>query len=87
MNINIKQKGRKSDRDRLLIKLLKSPAIMASGNSNIIIVSSDPVELCKRLNLLLQEKQAGNDSNKINEELIAVVDKLIEYKCLTISKF
>ena len=36
MNFNIKQKGRKSDRDKPLIKLLKSPAIMASGVSNTI---------------------------------------------------
>ena len=31
MNFNIKQKGRKSDRDKSMIKILKSPAIMASG--------------------------------------------------------
>ena len=36
MNFNIKQKGRKSDRDKSLIKLLKSPAIMASGTSEKI---------------------------------------------------
>ena len=29
--IDIKQKGRKSDRDKSIIRLLKSPAIMASG--------------------------------------------------------
>ena len=44
MTFNIKQKGRKSDRDKSLIKLLKSPAIMASGIPNIIILSSDPDE-------------------------------------------
>ena len=49
MNFNIKEKGRKSDRDRELIKLLKSPAIMASGISNKINLSSDPAELCSRL--------------------------------------
>ena len=31
MNFDIKQKGRKSNRDKSMIKLLKSPAIMASG--------------------------------------------------------
>ena len=56
MNFNIKQKGRKSDRNKFMIKLLKSPAIMASEISNIIILSSDPDELCHRLKLLLQEK-------------------------------
>ena len=83
MNFNIEQKGRKSDRDRSLIKLLKSPAVMASGISNIIILSSDPDETCKRLKLLLQEKQTGDDSNIIIEEIIAIVDKLLEYKCIT----
>ena len=31
MNFSIKQKGQKSDRDKSLIKILKSSAIMASG--------------------------------------------------------
>ena len=83
MNFNIKQKGRKSDRDKSLIKLLKLPAIMASGISNIIILSSDPDELCNRLKLLLQEKHAGNISDLINKEIVAMVDNLLEYKCTT----
>ena len=56
---------------------------MASGISNIIILSSDPSELCKRLGLLLQEKQAGNSSDIINQEIFAIVDKLLEYKCIS----
>ena len=59
MNFVIKQKGGKSDRDISMIKILKSPAIMASGISNIIILSSDPNELRDGLNFLLQEKEAG----------------------------
>ena len=31
MNSNIRQKGRKSNRDKSMIKLLKSPAVLASG--------------------------------------------------------
>ena len=83
MNFNIKQKGRKRDRDRTLKKLLKSPAIMASGISNIIILSSDHDELCNRLKLLLQETQAGNNSDIINKEIVVIVDKLLEQKCIT----
>ena len=83
MNFNIKQKGRKSDRDKSMIKILKSPAIMASGISNIIFLSSDPDELCDRLNFLLQEIQAGNNSDLINKEIVAIVDKLLEYNCIT----
>ena len=76
MNFNIKQKGNKSDRDKSFIRLLKSPAIMASGISNTIILSSNPDELCDRLKLLLQEKFAGNNSDLINREIFAIVDKL-----------
>ena len=77
--------GNKSIRDRKLIKLLKSPGLMvsASGVSKTIFLSCDPDELCERLKLLLQEKHAGNNSNKINQEIVAIVDKLLEYKCIT----
>ena len=56
MNFIIKQKGRKSYRDKPKIKLLKSPAIMASGFSSLFL-PSDPDDFSNRLNLLLQEKQ------------------------------
>ena len=55
MNFDIKQKGRENDRNRSLIKLLNSPAIMVSGISTIFF-PSDPDELCHRLKLLLQGK-------------------------------
>ena len=83
MIFNIRQKGRKSDRDKSMIKILNTPAIMASGISNIKFLSSDPDELCDRLKLLLQEIQAGNNSDLINKEIVAIVDKLLEYKCIT----
>ena len=83
MNFNIRQKGNKSDRDKSIIRLLRSPRIMASGVSKTIILSSDPDELCNRLKLLLQEKQAGNNSDIINQEIVAIVDKLLEYKCIS----
>ena len=65
-----------------MIKLLEQPAIMASGISKILFLSSDPDELCNRLKLLLQEKHAGNNSDLFNEEIVATVDKLLEYKCI-----
>ena len=83
MNFDQKAVGKKSTRDITLIKLLKSPAIMASGVSNTIFLSSDANELCDRLKLLLQEKNAGNNSDKINNEIVAIVDKLLEYKCIS----
>ena len=58
MNFNIKQKRRKIDRDKSKIKLLKSPAIMASAVTTIFLPEKSD-ELCNRLNFLLQEIQAG----------------------------
>ena len=83
MNYDTKSTGRPSTRHTSIIKLLESPAIMASGISKTIILSSDTNELCDRLKLLLQEKHAGNISDIINDEIVAIVDKLLEYKCIT----
>ena len=33
--------------------------------------------------MLLQEKQAGNDTKRFNNEMFAIIDNLSEYKCLT----
>ena len=81
MNYDTKSTGRPSTRHTSIINILESPAIMASGISRTIILSSNPNELCDRLRLLLQEKQAGNNSDIINDEIVAIVDKLLEYKC------
>ena len=80
LKFDIKQKGRKSDRDKSIIRLLKLPAIMASGISKTVLLSSDPNELCNGLKLLIQEKHAGNTSVTINDETVAIVGKLLEYK-------
>ena len=83
MNFNIRQKGKKSERDKSIVRLLRSPAILPSGVSKTMFLSSDPNELCDRLKLLLQEKHAGNNSDIINEEIVAIIDKLLEYKCIS----
>ena len=85
MHFDLKAQGNKSTRDRTLIKLLKSPGLMvsASGVSKTILLSSDPDELCDRLELLFQEKHAGNNSDIINDEIVAIIDKLLEYKCIS----
>ena len=85
MHFDQRAAGKKPTRDKTLIKLLKSPGLIvsASGVSKTIFLSSDPDELCNRLKLLLQEKHAGNNSDIINDEIIAIVDKLLEYKCIT----
>ena len=75
MNFDLKAQGNKSTRDRTLTKLLKSPSLMvsASGVSKTIFLSSDPDELSNRLKLLLQEKQGGNNSNIVNDEIVAII--------------
>ena len=85
MHFDMKAQGNKSKRDRTLLNLLKSPGLMVSawGVSKTIFLSSDPNELCDRLKFLLQEKHAGNNSNIINDEIVAIVDKLLEYKCIS----
>ena len=79
-----KVSGNKSTRDKSLKRLLKSPAIMAGSlkESNTTWLSSAPNELCDRLKLLLQEKQAGSNYDIINEEIVAIADKLLECKCI-----
>ena len=85
MHFDPKASGNKSTQDRKLIKLLNSPGLIvsASGVSKTIFLSSDANELCDRLKLLLQEKHAGNNSDIIMEEIIVIIDKLLEYKCIT----
>ena len=85
MHFDQKALGKKSTRDKTLINLLKSPGLIvsASGVSETIFLSSDPDELCNRLKLLLQQKHAGNNSDIINDEIVTIVDKLLEYKCIT----
>ena len=86
VQFDVRGQGNKSTRDRTQLKLLKSPAIMTAGISYIIFLSSVTNELCKILKLLLQEKHAGNKSDLINEEIVAIVDKLVEYKCLSMKQ-
>ena len=85
MFFDVRAQGKKSTRNGTVIKLLKSPGLIvfASGVSKTIFLSSDPDELCNRLKLLLQEKRAGSNSELINQETVAIVDKLLEYKCIS----
>ena len=83
MNYDVKSTGRPSTRHNSMIRLRDQPAIMASGVSKTIFLSSDPNKLCDRLKLILQKKHGGNNSNLIDEEIVAIIDKLLEYKCLS----
>ena len=83
MNFDIEQKRRPSNRDKSMIKTLNSPTIVASGFSNTVFLPSDPDDFRDRLNFLLYEKLARNNSDLNNEEIIAMVDKLLELKCIS----
>ena len=83
MNYDTKSTGRPSTRHTSIIKILEQPAIMASGISKTMILSSDPNERCDRLKLLLQGKHGGKNSNLIDEKIVAIIDKLLEYKCIS----
>ena len=83
MKYSVKNTGRPTVRHKSMIRLLEQPPISASGFTKTIILSSDPDALCDRLKLLLQEKHAGNNSDIINVEIVAIVDKLLEYKCIS----
>ena len=85
MHFDMKAVGKKPTQIKTLIKFLKSPGLIvsASGLSKTIFLPCNPDELFDRIKLLLQEKHAGNNSDSINDEIVAIVDKLLEYKCIT----
>ena len=88
MYFDIKATFKISTRDRSLITLLKSPGTLASAfgvssSQKPIFLSSDPYEPSDRIKLLVQEKEAGNNSDLINKEIVPIVDKLLRYKCMS----
>ena len=77
-HFEVRAQGNKSTRDRTLIEIIKSPGLMVSSSgvskksfSKILFLSENGDELCDRLKLLLQEKQAGNNSDIINDEIVS----------------
>ena len=57
-----------------------------SSTQQYIFLPSDPDELVDQLKLLYFEKVGGNDSFLINEQIIAIIDKLLEYECISSSQ-
>ena len=59
----------------------------AQGSTQqFIFLPSDPNVLVDQLKLLYFEKVGGNDSFLLNEQIIAIVDNLLEYECITPSQ-
>ena len=48
-----------------------------------VFFPSDPDELIDQLKLLYLEKVGGKENPQRNEQIIAITDKLLEYKCIT----
>ena len=86
MNYDTKSTSRPSIRHTSTIKILESPAIMDSGISKTKFLSSDPNEVCDRLRLFLQEKHAGNNFDTNNDEIVAIIDKLLENNCISMKQ-
>ena len=57
-----------------------------SSTQQYIFLPSDPDELVDQLKLLYFEKVGRNDSFLINEQIIAIIDKLLEYECISPSQ-
>ena len=57
-----------------------------SSTQQYIFLPSDPDELVDQLKLLYFEKVGGNDNPQLNEEIIAIIDKLLEYECISPSQ-
>ena len=43
--------------------------------SGFDFVPENPNQICKKLRSLIQEKEGGNDSQKIEEELVVIIKK------------
>ena len=66
--------------------MLQASSVSKKSFSKIFILSENSDELCDRWILILQEKQAGNNSHIINEEIFAIADELLEYKSISKKK-
>ena len=82
LHFDEKTLGVEKKRDQSVIRLLPSPAIMVFGffTKKLQKISN---ELCDKLNLLGQGKQAGTNSDIFIEEIVAIADELLEYKCVS----
>ena len=83
MHFDIHANG-KSYRDKNLIKYYYDKrALPASGFQEIFFLSENPNELCNSIRLIIQEKQCGNDSNRFDSEIYAIIDEFLKYKYIT----
>ena len=86
MHFDIRSRG-KCSRDRNLIKnYFNKTAILASKTASglrTIFPSENPNDSFDKLKSLLQAKQAGKNSDRFIQEIVAVIDKELQYKSNT----
>ena len=86
MHFDINCRG-KCLRDRNLIKnFFNERSILAfrlKTSETTFFLSENPNDLCDRLCLIIQEKQAGNDTTRFENDTIAIFDEFLQYKTIT----
>ena len=65
-----------------LKKICNKKTILASGLKTIFF-SENLIDLRGRIKFILKGKQPGNNSNAINEEMVAIIEKMLQHKCIT----
>ena len=82
MHFDIRSRG-KTLRDRnLIINHINKKTFIASGFTTIFL-SKSLIKSCDKLELLFQEKRAGNISDITIEKIVPIIGKLLECKCST----
>ena len=82
MQFDIHSRGKKLIDGNLMKNYFSKRAILASGLKTIFL-SKNPNELYDKLKILLEENPAGKISDQISQENVAIIDKLLKYKCIT----
>ena len=82
MQFDIHSRGKKLIDGSLMKNYFSKSAILASGLKNIFL-SKNLNELYDKLKILLEENPAGKISDQITQEIVAIIDKFLEYKCNT----
>ena len=80
MRFDVKHMGTENNIDKRLKTLNNSPAIRASQIFTLFLPQTLN-EICKRLNFLLVEKEAGKKFKKFSAEFIAILFKVLKYCC------
>ena len=83
MHFDIHAKYKSSSDENLITIHHNKRTLLALGLHEVIFLSENPIELFNRLRLIIEGKQVGNDTNKFDNEFIAIFKELLEYKSLT----